>query len=509
MRLLAQRCETRWLASSATFATLHFRLRLSPRWLLVLLILPLLLSDRLFARGEEKQILRFAQDDMSIRSRRCGSCAASSDFITPVESIGLQRPENLLSVASLGRTVFSVPGLEANGVYAHDRATPIGTITSTCSSRAIGRFERSLAPAALEGVVQGPAPAETERRLKQAVELNPQSFEANHYLGEFYIHAGKLADGIPYLEQAQRLDPSHYDNGYDLALAYLESEDFVKARQQAQAMLERQNTAELHNLLGEIEEAAGNSVTAANEYQLAAHMDPTEKYVFDWGDELLLHRAFQPALEVFKGGVERHPQSAKLHIGLGVAFYSQGLYDDAARALCLAADLEPSDSRPYLFLGKMYDISLNQADEVTQRLRRFVRLQPGNALAHFYYAMSLWKGQRTQSAGPESDEIELHLSRASTLDPKFADAHLQLGTLYSSGGKYTQAVTEFEQAIKLDPDLANAHYRLAQAYLHTDQQAAAKKELDLYEALHKRQMADAEKQRAEVGQFLYSLKDSP
>ena len=490
MELLPRKCGRRWSGSGRTaFTTLRSQLRLVPRLLLVLLVLPVPLVGRFFARRKEKQILRSAQDDMSFRAKRSGA-------------------RNLLLVAALGHAVFSVPGLEASGVYRHKRAILIWAITSTSSPRAIGRFERSLAPAALEEMAQSPAPAETERRLKQAAELNPQSFEANHYLGEFYIHAGKLADGIPYLEQAQRLDPSHYDNGYDLALAYLESEDFAKARQQAQAMLERQNMAELHNLLGEIEEAAGNSVTAANEYQLAAHMDPTEKYIFDWGDELLLHRAFQPALEVFKGGVERHPQSAKLHIGLGVAYYSQGLYEDAARALCLAADLEPSDARPYLFLGKMYDISLSQADGVSQRLRRFVQLQPGNALAHFYYAMSLWKGQRTQSAGPESEEIELHLSRAATLDPKFPDAHLQLGTLYSSAGKYTQAVAEFEQAIKLNPDLANAHYRLAQAYLHTGQQVAAKKELDLYEALHKQQMAEAEKKRAEAGQFLYSLKDS-
>jgi len=137
--------------------------------------------------------------------------------------------------------VFSVPRLEASGVYSHGRATPIWAITSTGSPRAIGRFERSLAPAALEGMAQ--SPQETERRLRQAVELNPRSFEANYSLGEFYIHAGKLADGIPYLEQAQRLDASHYDNGYDLALAYLESEDFAKARQQAHDMLERQNTA--------------------------------------------------------------------------------------------------------------------------------------------------------------------------------------------------------------------------------------------------------------------------
>ena len=31
----------------------------------------------------------------------------------------------------------------------------------------------------------------------------------------------KLAKAAPYLEKAQQIDPSSYDNGYDLALAYV------------------------------------------------------------------------------------------------------------------------------------------------------------------------------------------------------------------------------------------------------------------------------------------------
>src|SRR5208337_4526694 len=66
-----------------------------------------------------------------------------------------------------------------------------------------------------------------EGNLKQAVALRPDSFEANHRMGEFYLHAGRLKAGIPYLEKAQRLNPAHYVNGYDLALAYLETGDLA------------------------------------------------------------------------------------------------------------------------------------------------------------------------------------------------------------------------------------------------------------------------------------------
>jgi hypothetical protein len=39
--------------------------------------------------------------------------------------------------------------------------------------------------------------------------------------------------------------------------------------------------------------------------------------------------------------------------GLGAAWYARGSYDLAAKCLCEASDLNPDDSNPYLFLGKM------------------------------------------------------------------------------------------------------------------------------------------------------------
>jgi tetratricopeptide (TPR) repeat protein len=345
-----------------------------------------------------------------------------------------------------------------------------------------------------------------EGMLKQAVALQPESFEANHRMGEFYLQADRLKAGIPYLEKAQRLDPAHYVNGYDLALAYLETGDLSNAARQIRELLSRQNSAELHNLLGETEEKAGDYVTAANELQIAAHMEPSEKYLFDWGNELLLHRAYDPAVKVFLSGVERYSQSAMLHIGLGVAYYSLGSYDESAKALCRAADLAPSDPRPYIFLGQMFDISMSQSDEVTKRLKRFVDIEPRNALASYYYAMSLWKGQRGQGLKANKDQIRSLLERAAALDPKLPDPHLELGILDAGEQKFEDASREFQLAIRLKPDLADAHYRLAQAYSRLGNKSLAAKEFELYQRFHRQDMAEDEKRRNEAAQLVFKMK---
>jgi tetratricopeptide (TPR) repeat protein len=347
-----------------------------------------------------------------------------------------------------------------------------------------------------------------EEQFRKALDLEPQDYDANHNLGELYVQSGKIANAIPLLEKAQEIRPS-YDNGYDLVLAYFLTGKLGQARQLVQNLVQIKNTGELHNLQAQIEEKDGNYLAAVNEYEIAAHMDPSEDNLFDWGSEFLLHRTYEPAIEVFKQAVQRYPNSPRLLIGLGMALYSRGKYDEAVKALLAAADLNPSDPRSYLFLSKAYDSSPNQAEDVIQRFRRFAELQPDNALALYYYAMSLWKGKRAEDPTLNLQEVEPLLHRAIVLDPKLAEAYLQLGNLYADQRQYAKSIPEYESALKLNPNLPDAHYRLGQDYVHTGQKDRAQGEFEVYQRLRAQQLAEVDKERAEVQQFVYSAKVSP
>jgi tetratricopeptide (TPR) repeat protein len=347
-----------------------------------------------------------------------------------------------------------------------------------------------------------------EIEFKKAVALNSQDYDANHNLGEFYIQANKISVASGFLEKAQKIKPDAYDNGYDLALAYLDTGHFAQARSRARDLLQIKNTAEVHNLLAQVEEKDGNFVAAANEFETAAHMDPSESNLFDWGSELLLHHTLDPAIDVFRHAAELHPRSPRIATGLGMALYSRGNYDDAVKALLKATDLSPQDPRPYYFLSKAYDSSPAQADEVISHFRRFAEQEPKNARALYYYALSLWKGKRLQDSTLDIGKVESLLKNAVALDPKFAEARLQLGNLYSDQGKYREAIPQYEEALAINSGLADGHYRLGQAYVHTGQKDRAQKELGIYQQLRAQHMADLDKQRAEIRQFVYSSKDN-
>jgi tetratricopeptide (TPR) repeat protein len=344
--------------------------------------------------------------------------------------------------------------------------------------------------------------------FRKAVELDPRNFDTNHNLGEAYVRSGKIADAVPFLEKAQQINPSSYDNGYDLSLVYIQIARLADARRLIQDLSKQKNSAELHNLLGEVEEKDGKFVAAENEYETAAHMDPTESNLFDWGSELLLHRTLGPAVEVFQEATERYPASQRLRIGLGMTLYARGNYDDAVKSLLRAADINPADPGCYLFLSKAYDSSPSQADEVIQRFRRFAELQPKNARALYYYAMSLWKGKRAQDPSLDLHQIESLLTKSLALDPKLAEAHLQLGNLYSDQNRYAQAIPEYTRALELNSDLADAYYRLGQAYVRTGEKDRAQQQFQVYQRLREQHLADLDRQRAEIRQFVYSAKDS-
>jgi tetratricopeptide (TPR) repeat protein len=348
---------------------------------------------------------------------------------------------------------------------------------------------------------------EAEAHFRTAVELEPQSYDTNHNLGEYYVQIGKVKNGIPYLQHAQEINPAAYNNGYDLALSLARSGNMDEARRQLQSLLKLQDTAELHSLLGEVEEKAKNYVASAKQYELAAHMDPSESNIFNWGTELLLHQTMDPAVEVFKSGVERYPRSARLYMGLGIAYYGCAQFDQGAHAFCEASDLAPSDRLPYTFLGKAWqDVSPAIAGQVRAKLRRYMELAPRDATAYYLYALSLWRRDPEQQDAAQFAEVESLLKTAIRLSPQYADAYLQLGQVYSSQGNYSSAIEQYTHALKISPNLADAHYRLGQALRRAGDAAGAEKEFAVFERLHKQEVAAADRQRNEIQMFVYTLR---
>jgi tetratricopeptide (TPR) repeat protein len=178
----------------------------------------------------------------------------------------------------------------------------------------------------------------------------------------------------------------------------------------------------------------------------------------------------------------------------------------------------------------MQSVEITPSEASVDRLARFAQLQPDNALANYYYAVSLSKGpekeSEKQSAGASdnttdlSARVESLLLKAVRLDPKLGAAYLQLGILYSQRADFSRAISAYQKAIQLSPEkvspeeaspdfnetLVEAHYRLAQAYQRTGEKMQAQQELQLHDKISKKTKDDTARGRREVQEFVISLR---
>ncbi|HYU44548.1 MAG TPA: tetratricopeptide repeat protein [Terriglobales bacterium] len=414
-----------------------------------------------------------------------------------------------LALSTEELTFFDEPTFSVAGVTDTTSLGGHGPDTVVRTKDALAKATVSLSASSSSGSPLSAHSAEREDTLRAIVAREPQNFDANHRLGTLLFDEGKPREALPYLEQASRIQPGNYDNAYQLALACAGSGAYERARANLRALLTKRDNAELHHSLGDVAEKTGNPLAAVREYQRAAQLDASEQNLFDWGVELLMHHAPEPAAEVFSNAHRAFPHSVRILLGLGVAWFVQGSYDQAIQYLGEASDLNPHDPNPYLFLGKIQGVEASEPTAIAERLARFARLQPQNAFANYYHAVSLWKRRKGPEDAQTAAQVESLLEKAVALNPKLGEAHLQLGILYSERKDFPKAVAAYQQAVALNPHMEQAHYRLAQAYRLIGQNDKAQNELRFYERISEEKTAQVERERSEIKQFVYSLRGQP
>ena len=382
-----------------------------------------------------------------------------------------------LTLTSPGLAFFDEPAFSVAGVTDTTNLGGHGSNTVVQAKSALAKATVSLSKD-----VDSTHPAATESALRVAQQTTPESFSANMELAKFLVDAGRSEQAKPFLARASEIE-------------------------RGKNSLTGPEKSGLHHLLGNVAEHAGDPVAAVREYQRAAELDPTEANIFDWGSELLLHHAPEPATEVFNHGHTLFPRSVRMLVGLGVASYIRGSYREADLRLCEASDLAPDDPVPYVFLGKILTVESAVSTEVAARIARFAERQPQNATANYYLALSLWKQRKQTDDAEIGARVQSLLEKAIAIDPTFSEAFLQLGIIHFDRMDFPQAIKAYQQSIGANPKLEQAHYRLSQAYRLSGQPEKAQQELKIFETLSREEQAEAERERSDIKQFVYTMRE--
>jgi len=296
-----------------------------------------------------------------------------------------------------------------------------------------------------------------------------------------FTDAGNSSGALKLLADVYATCPG-YENGRDLADAEIKAGQYENAKSLVNTLLERQDRAELHSLLGSAESGENNYKAAAIEYQKAATIDPSEANVFDFGMSLL-HLDQNAAITIFRYGLQKYPKSVKLHVALGAALYAAGKSLEGAQLLCDAEDLNPSDAHPMEILADTEIVPPALAPKIISQFASLHKRYPNDGLVLFDYTMvqsGRWSNEKAAVPPYFTDSLKAAL----TLNPRLPQAYFQLGLVYAQQGKYAEAIRVLKKAISLDPMNDEYHYRLAFAYRKSGDEEKFHEELDQFQKLH-------------------------
>ncbi len=161
------------------------------------------------------------------------------------------------------------------------------------------------------------------------------------------------------------------------------------------------------------------------------------------------------ALQLAKLGVERLPQDATVHYGLGRILELQGKGQEAEDEYLQALLLDPVAREP---MARMLALLLKRREfDRAQRLIEAALQKDISSAPHYN-----WLGivLQLQAKYPEA---ETAFQKAISLDPKEADYHAGLGALYLAKGEPARAEAPLKEAIRIKPNSTIALYNLGVA----------------------------------------------
>jgi Tfp pilus assembly protein PilF len=313
-------------------------------------------------------------------------------------------------------------------------------------------------------------------------------------LGAALLEAGLLKEAETESSAASRLDPSNVDLILQLARVQLARTDVPAAGRTLEGAVARGvESAPLYALLAEVYEQAGHLENAIPAMRLAIQRDPqSEKYRFAYG--LLLTNAYAPAAAVIRleEALKVFPDSPRLWFALGLAHFKQDKDEESARALGRAVELDPKFAPAFAYLG-MLSVKKGAFAEGVAQYEKGLRADPQLAVVHYLLGDALYR-----QLGADAARAELHLRRATELDPTFAQARLSLAKLLIRAERWTDAITELEKATALDPESAEAFYQLGRVYTRLKRTAEAQAAVATFKRLSETQKKHDESELREV-----------
>jgi len=301
--------------------------------------------------------------------------------------------------------------------------------------------------------------------------LQPDSAVTRARLGVGMIMEGKQVDGVASLESAVEMDPELKQVDIALILHHLRGKDFEKARQSAEAFIERQpQNAVAYNLLGLAYTGLNKPEQAAEAYKTALKIAPGDPVAsHNLAVFSLLNSRHEEARSYYQGVLKHHKDDLKTLIRLSALEAKLGDPELARKMLEQAMAAHPDAVQPRVLLARDY-LQAGKTGKAVALLQEVREKHPNDLLL----LVSLGE---MQLANKDFKSAKATLERVAELAPNSAHAHFLLAKAYASLGEQEKTGQELSRALELNPKHYAARLARTRLQMQNGEIEAAKKNL--------------------------------
>ncbi|MBN1576302.1 MAG: tetratricopeptide repeat protein [Chitinispirillaceae bacterium] len=241
-------------------------------------------------------------------------------------------------------------------------------------------------------------------------------------LASIYYSQNKFAEAIKPLKQVTALQPDDFNGWLKLGASYIATDNFTAAIAP----------------LGRARALNPKSIPAIE----------------------LLARCYRRNKEtstltsILREWIAIDPRRYDIKMEIGSILLDEKEIDEAIAMLNEAVRFIPSEAKPHLLLARAYELQANDSLRLVH-LSDALKFGPNEWETHFQLA-------RYYLSKKLEHDAERHLKQVVAINPAFARAHFEYGSLLSARGDFAAADTQFRLAVETEP--GNALYRTMLAY---------------------------------------------
>jgi superkiller protein 3 len=206
--------------------------------------------------------------------------------------------------------------------------------------------------------------SEAQQAVEKALQLAPNSSLAHSVAGRVYADLKNFPRANAEGQKAIDLAPK--DSPAFLSFAYLNLGGILYAQQRFDEAIRAYVAAQSYdrtwavprNSLGNLYLTARRPVEAAEEFEMAAKLEPKSPIIYtNLGNAYAVLQKYDAAIANYRTAAQLDPMNPNPHSNMGVAYVRQGRYNEAVTAFTEAIRIEPNNSAFQLALADALNLA--------------------------------------------------------------------------------------------------------------------------------------------------------